>query len=207
MRESLSVALSLSLKGLPRPGRALVVHDGSAQHYVATLESLACCVREALNPADVHERLSAEHFDLGLVGNVAPGMSALELVNVLHSSRKVELTLLVSSPATSRDTPPSPAPQLAALRLDRQAREVRGVSQAPLLQGELRLFEFLGLHAGEWQTSHEIAAGAFGRTDAAARPLVWKYASMLRKKLASSGALLETCKTRGYRLLACIELV
>jgi DNA-binding response OmpR family regulator len=70
----------------------------------------------------------------------------------------------------------------------------------PLLTGELKLLRYLGAHSQTWHSSHELSLSVYQRDDAAARQLVWKYASMLRKKLAPSlPELIEHCRRRGYR--------
>lgn len=86
------------------------------------------------------------------------------------------------------------------LVLDESERCLRGVLMAPLLLGEFKLLSYLGEHSPVWYSTNALAAGVYQRTDAAARQLVWKYASTLRKKLAATHPdLIELCRRRGYR--------
>jgi DNA-binding response OmpR family regulator len=69
-----------------------------------------------------------------------------------------------------------------------------------LTAGEIRLLEFLGARPRQWHSSYDIAVRAFGRQDASARQLVWKYASTLRAKTAApDGPVIESSRLRGYQ--------
>jgi DNA-binding response OmpR family regulator len=71
---------------------------------------------------------------------------------------------------------------------------------APLLIGEFRLLSYLGSRSPTWYSTYALSVGVYHRSDAAARQLVWKYASTLRKKLAPTHPeLIEVCRRRGYR--------
>jgi DNA-binding response OmpR family regulator len=71
---------------------------------------------------------------------------------------------------------------------------------APLLRGEFKLLEFFGTHSGKWYSCQKLSVLVYDRDDPSARQLVWKYVSMLRKKLAPAlPDLIEMCRRRGYR--------
>jgi DNA-binding response OmpR family regulator len=88
----------------------------------------------------------------------------------------------------------------SCLTLDESERRILGVTMPPLLTGEFKLLRYLGLHSRTWHSSYELSVSVYQREDAAARQLVWKYASTLRKKLALGlPELIELCRRRGYR--------
>lgn len=95
----------------------------------------------------------------------------------------------------------------AGLVLDPCERRIQGVEMAPLLTGELKLLSYLGSRPRSWHSSYSLSLRVYGREDAAARQLVWKYASTLRKKLAKElPDLIELCRRRGYRCRAAVTL-
>lgn len=84
--------------------------------------------------------------------------------------------------------------------LDESERCIRGVVMPPLLMGEFKLLSYLGANSPTWYSSYKLSVFVYQRDDAAARQLVWKYASTLRKKLALvRPELIELCRRRGYR--------
>jgi hypothetical protein len=86
------------------------------------------------------------------------------------------------------------------LILKRGERPPHGIEIPPLLNGELKLLTYLGSRAGIWHSSYSLSLQVYQRNDAAARQLVWKYASMLRRKLANVlPSLVERRRGRGYR--------
>lgn len=86
-----------------------------------------------------------------------------------------------------------------SLILDIGERRLQGVEMPPLLSGEFKLLSYLGSRPGIWHSSYELSVQVYQRDDAAGRQLVWKYASMLRKKLAGAlPILIELCRRRGY---------
>jgi DNA-binding response OmpR family regulator len=85
------------------------------------------------------------------------------------------------------------------LLLDADERRIRGFEMAPLLSGEMALLCYLGSHPETWHSSYQLCMQVYGRDDAGARQLVWKYASTLRKKLARAAPeLIDVCRRRGY---------
>jgi DNA-binding winged helix-turn-helix (wHTH) protein len=87
--------------------------------------------------------------------------------------------------------------------LEASSRRLVGVNAESLLSGEFALLAYLGASAQSWRSINRIAESVYGRTDPAARELVWKYASTLRRKLSASlPTLIETCRRRGYRCMA-----
>jgi DNA-binding response OmpR family regulator len=79
-------------------------------------------------------------------------------------------------------------------------RTIEGIAMPPLLGGELKLLQFLGAHSARWHSCQMLSRLVYDRDDPTARQLVWKYVSMLRKKLAPSlPDLIEMCRRRGYR--------
>lgn len=95
---------------------------------------------------------------------------------------------------------PSPTPMEVGFALDAGERRIVAIEMPPLLTGEFKLLSYLGSRPGTWHTSYSLAVRVYQRNDAAARQLVWKYASTLRKKLATSlPELIELCRRRGYR--------
>lgn len=99
-------------------------------------------------------------------------------------------------------------PEVGPLVLDVAERLIRGVAMPPLLTGELKLLCYLGLRPFTWHSSYVISVRVYEREDAAARQLVWKYASLLRKKLAPTlPELIELCRRRGYRCRATLTIV
>jgi DNA-binding response OmpR family regulator len=102
--------------------------------------------------------------------------------------------------AGSRVTLSERAATQHAYVLDCSERTIEGLGMPPLLGGELKLLSFLGTHSGKWHSCHAISVNVYGREDPAAHQLVWKYVSMLRKKLAPALAdPIELCRRRGYR--------
>jgi DNA-binding response OmpR family regulator len=77
-------------------------------------------------------------------------------------------------------------------------RRLRGFNMPLLLRGEFALLAFLGSRPRKWHSTATLSAKVYGREDASARQLVWKYASTLRKKLGTSLPLIEACRLRGY---------
>jgi DNA-binding response OmpR family regulator len=78
----------------------------------------------------------------------------------------------------------------------------------PLLTGELDLLVYLGQRPGTWHSTLTIARRVYARDDAAAKQLVWKYASMLRKKIAFElPGLIELCRRRGYSCRGAIRII
>ncbi len=87
----------------------------------------------------------------------------------------------------------------ASLTLDASARVIVGLEMEPLVMGELRLLEFLGGCPRRWFSTQALATAVYGRSDAAGRQLVWKYASTLRRKLTRAGEQgFVVCRRRGY---------
>jgi hypothetical protein len=83
-----------------------------------------------------------------------------------------------------------------------------GVDMPRLLGGEFKLLVYLGRYSFEWHSCCRLCAEVYERDDAAARQLVWTYASTLRKKLAPAlPALVETCRRLGYRCRSSITVV
>jgi len=98
-----------------------------------------------------------------------------------------------------------PNSSTSPLVLDAEDRCIRGLDTPPLLAGEFALLAFLGSRAQKWHTTASLALHVYGREDASARQLVWKYASTLRKKLAlAAPQLIQVCRRRGY---SCSEAV
>lgn len=112
--------------------------------------------------------------------------------------------------------PRRPAPRCAnsdgptdgVLRLSERRRSLDGCTLSPLSNGEFSLLAFLGERPKLWFSSFQLARQVYGRTDAAGRQLVWKYASTLKKKLATSGqTLLVVSRNRGYACSARVVVV
>lgn len=98
--------------------------------------------------------------------------------------------------------------QLSTLVLDARQRALSGLEMVPLLRGEFALLAFLGIQPFTWHSSRRLSMSVYGRDDLAARQLVWKYASTLRKKLAPvAPGLIEVCRRRGYSCRAQISVV
>ena len=96
----------------------------------------------------------------------------------------------------------------ARLLVDPEARRIRGIDTEPLFAGELALLTYLGARTGTWHTTQRLALSVFQRADPAGRELVWKYMSMLRRRLRSTHPeLIEVCRRRGYRCKALVESV
>lgn len=74
-------------------------------------------------------------------------------------------------------------------------------TEIPLSSGELTLLQFLVDPPTRWRTVEEIGKRAFGRSDCAARQLVWKYASKLRRRLPLGSAVFESSRRFGYRVV------
>ncbi len=112
----------------------------------------------------------------------------------MHEQLQLELT------SGASDAPETTASgRTRGLQLDISERRIVGIEMPPLLTGELKLLSYLGHRPGSWHTSDELSLHVYGRSDAAARQLVWKYASTLRKKLVRElPALIELCHRRGY---------
>lgn len=100
------------------------------------------------------------------------------------------------------------APSSSTLVLDARSRGLSGVDMAPLLSGEFALLAFLGEKPFTWHSSHRLSICVYRRDDLAARQLVWKYASTLRKKLAPvTPGLIDLCRRRGYSCRAQVVVV
>jgi len=85
------------------------------------------------------------------------------------------------------------------LVLDVGEKRILGVDMLPLLNGEFKLLMYLGRHACRWHSRYSLSVHVYERDDPAARQLVSKYASTLRKNLAKElPALIEVCRRRGY---------
>jgi hypothetical protein len=69
-----------------------------------------------------------------------------------------------------------------------------------LRRGEADLLLYLHEHRDKWLTTEKIRTRVFQREDPAGLTLVWKYASDLRRKLGRYRGVLQTSRTRGYRL-------
>lgn len=99
-------------------------------------------------------------------------------------------------------------PPCSTLTLDARSREISGVEMTPLLSGEFALLVYLGTQPFTWHSSRGLCIEVYRRRDEAARQLVWKYASTLRKKLASvAPALIGVCRRRGYSCRAQVVVV
>jgi DNA-binding response OmpR family regulator len=99
-------------------------------------------------------------------------------------------------------------PPCSTLTLDAQSRGIAGVEMTPLLSGEFALLEFLGTRPFTWHSSRGLCIQVYRRSDEAARQLVWKYISTLRKKLASvTPAVIGVCRRRGYSCRAQVVVV
>jgi len=90
----------------------------------------------------------------------------------------------------------------AGLSLDiEQAVLVTSSARLPIGNGELRLLRYLLERPRQWCSIGKICAEAFLRTDFAAHQLVWKYASVLRKKLSTEREILQNSRRLGYRIV------
>jgi DNA-binding response OmpR family regulator len=72
---------------------------------------------------------------------------------------------------------------------------------AYLSSGEADIIRHLAGRRGIWTLAESMSQKLFNRTDRAGRELVWKYISDLRRRLGSQKRLLESRRTRGYRLV------
>ena len=96
----------------------------------------------------------------------------------------------------------------SGLVLDSSERRLLGIEMPPLLTGEFRLLSFLGGSPRRWFSTYALSTRVYGRDDASARQLVWKYASTLRKKLANERpGLIELCRRRGYSCREAVTIV
>lgn len=127
--------------------------------------------------------------------------NGMEGVGVYVSCRSGTLELLSTCMSP-------PEPRQRELLLDSAERRLRNVDMEPLLTGEFVLLVYLGGRSGVWHQSHDLSVSIFGRADRGGRQLVWKYASTLRKKLASEmPELLMHCRRRGYCCVAPVVLL
>jgi hypothetical protein len=78
---------------------------------------------------------------------------------------------------------------------------ISGEARHVLGGGELCLLRFLLETPNQWRSIIDICSKAFLRTDDTARKLVWKYASMIRKKLGAHQGVLENSRRHGYRVV------
>jgi DNA-binding response OmpR family regulator len=133
-------------------------------------------------------------------------MTLAQLEDALAAPMQSSALLLVTSASavgagsqsTAKSVLLSPAPA-AELTLDCDARVVVELSMPALASGELRLLRYLGARPGHWFSSFQLALSVFQRSDAAARQLIWKYASTLRRKLLQAGEhSLQVSRSRGY---------
>jgi DNA-binding response OmpR family regulator len=102
---------------------------------------------------------------------------------------------------------PFPIPGSFTLVLDANQRRLEGVEMPPLLNGEFALLSFLGLRPFTWYLARELSLSVYGREDAAACQLVWKYASTLREKLTSGAPGLIDSGRQGYRCQAQLVII
>lgn len=118
---------------------------------------------------------------------------------------------------------PNASPEQRAMRGDLRAASLRGLpplvlhagqrsllglQMAPLLSGEFALLAFLGARPCAWNSTERLSICVYRRDDSAARQLVWKYISTLRKKLAPvAPGLIEVCRRRGYSCRAEVVVV
>lgn len=94
------------------------------------------------------------------------------------------------------------------LLLDANERRLIGADMEPMLSGELSLLIYLGSRTGTWHTTQRLALSVYHRQDLAGRAIVWKYMSMLRRKLRlARPQLIEVCRRRGYRCREPVEVV
>jgi DNA-binding response OmpR family regulator len=106
---------------------------------------------------------------------------------------------------TSRLKPVVP---VRCLLLDAGDRRIRDIDMAPLLTGEFKLLSYLGSCPWTWHSTDDLAWEVYGRRDPAAHQLVWTYASLLRKKVASElPQLIAVCRRRGYSCQQPVKLV
>ncbi len=78
---------------------------------------------------------------------------------------------------------------------------ISGAARLQLANGEVRLLRYLLDRHKQWCSITKICSEAFARTDLAAHKLVWKYASVLRKKLVTEHAILQNSRRLGYRIV------
>lgn len=103
---------------------------------------------------------------------------------------------------------PGAVPPCSTLTLDARSRGISGVEMTPLLSGEFALLAFLGTQPFTWYSSRGLCIQVYRRRDEAARQLVWKYTSTLRKKLASvAPTVISVCRLRGYSCSAQVVVV
>jgi DNA-binding response OmpR family regulator len=89
----------------------------------------------------------------------------------------------------------------AGVALDTFNRVLRaGCGTIELRRGEASVLGYLANRRGVWSSTQIIGRDVFGRSDRASRTLVWKYISELRQKLGIRSEVIESSRTRGYRL-------
>ena len=102
----------------------------------------------------------------------------------------------------------SAVPLCSTIMLDARRREISGLETVRLLSGEFALLAFLGTRPFTWHSSRGLCVNVYRRSDEAARQLVWKYTSTLRKKLAKvAPRVIDVCRRRGYSCRAQVVLV
>jgi DNA-binding response OmpR family regulator len=81
----------------------------------------------------------------------------------------------------------------------RQLVDQRG--SISLRRGETEILHYLSVRRDVWVPTEAIARDVFGRSDVASYNLVWKYISDIRRKLSENSHILESSRTRGYRIV------
>jgi hypothetical protein len=143
--------------------------------------------------------LFQEEWWLGLVMTGLGDMSSNQIAGVLRESRRVHIVSMTSHVGEGRT---GGSVERSPWLLDRRQRCVLGFEMSPLRRGEFLLLQFLGAHANRWYSSYELCRSVYTREDPAARQLVWKYWSVLKRKLGDAAAEeLQGCRRRGYRSL------
>jgi len=143
-------------------------------------------------------------LDLDAAGCALRAATVDELLLCIASAVKVHLPLAPAAAASGPDVSVAPRRQvLGPLTIDRDEHQVyiRG-ARVHLRPMELRLLAYLAEHRGRLCSREELLKEVWGHKRNLATRTLDTHAKRLRDKLGPAGAVLETVRGVGFRLLS-----